>query len=307
MTGARAHAHLAQINLGTLLADPDDPLVAPFMDALDRVNAVADAAPGFVWRLQTDEGNATSVSVTDDPRTIANLTVWESVESLKDYVYRSPHVEVFRRRAEWLVPKGRRFALWWVPAGEIPTVAGGVRRLEFLERHGPTPYAFGFAHPQPPLVVETTTPDDPGTAALIARLDAELLALSGNPCENHLTLGTGEVTGGRGVMFRLRLDGELVGCAAVRPAVGAPPGTGELKRMFVDDAYRGQRLGAALLDHAESAAIGLGFTSLRLETSERQPAAIALYEAAGFTRREPWGEYLETPDTSRCYEMSLSA
>lgn len=137
------------MNIGTMIAPTDDPAVAEFMDALDRINALADDAPGFVWRLQADDGNATSIQLFDDPCQLVNMSVWESVETLKAYVYRSEHVEFFRRRAEWFVPDAKRLALWWIPTGTIPTEAEGVRRVEHLERHGPSPYAFGFGSVQP--------------------------------------------------------------------------------------------------------------------------------------------------------------
>jgi hypothetical protein len=120
-------AHLAQINLGTMVAPVEDPEVAEFMAALDAVNLVADEAPGFVWRLQDDNGNATSIHLFADPLALVNMSVWESVDSLRDYVYRTTHVEYFRRRAEWFRADGKRVALWWVPAGTVPDVRDGVR------------------------------------------------------------------------------------------------------------------------------------------------------------------------------------
>ncbi len=130
--------HVAQINIGTMVAATDDPLVAEFMDNLERINAVADAAPGFVWRLQTESGNATEIQIFPDPLTLVNMSVWESVDALKDYVYRSGHVDFFRRRAEWFEPDAKRVALWHVTAGTIPQLDEAVRRVEFLERNGST-------------------------------------------------------------------------------------------------------------------------------------------------------------------------
>ena len=142
--------HVAQINIGVMIAPTDDPAVAEFMDNLDRINALADEADGFVWRLQSGLGNATDIQVFPDPLQLVNMSVWESVEALKVYVYRSDHVEFFRRRAAWFVPEAAQVALWWVPAGTIPDLDDAVRRVEYLEQHGPTPYAFGFASVQPP-------------------------------------------------------------------------------------------------------------------------------------------------------------
>lgn len=295
-------AHVAQINIGTMLAATDDPLVAEFMDNLDRINADADRAPGFVWRLQTDEGNATSIHAFADPLTLVNMSVWESVEALKDYVYRTDHVEFFRRRAEWFVPDAKRVALWWVRPGEIPTVDDAVRRVEFLERRGPSPYAFGFGRPPAPLVIEPTTPDEPETRGLIERLNAELEAAATGPGQNHFGLDAAEVADGNGAMLRARLDGRLVGCGAVR-RIG--PGVGELKRMYVDPAVRGSRIGAALLDQLELHAVRLGFDELRLETGPLQTAAVGLYTGAGFEPCDPWGAYVATAETSLCFSKRL--
>lgn len=142
--------HLAQINVGVMVAPTDDPAVAEFMENLDRINAEADRADGFVWRLQSEQGNATDIQIFENPLQLVNMSVWESVDTLKAYVYRTEHVEFFRRRAEWFEADGRRVALWWIPAGTIPDLADAVRRVDHLERHGPTPYAFGFGSVHPP-------------------------------------------------------------------------------------------------------------------------------------------------------------
>jgi hypothetical protein len=137
--------HLAQLNIARLLAPLDSPQVADFVAALDPVNVLADSAPGFVWRLQTDEGDATAVRVWDDDRIIVNMSVWESVEALRTFVYRSGHVEVMRRRREWFDKMAQAFmVLWWIPATTVPTVAEATARLARLEALGPTADAFTF-------------------------------------------------------------------------------------------------------------------------------------------------------------------
>jgi Domain of unknown function (DUF3291) len=137
--------HLAQYNVARLLAPLDDPRLADFVANLERINTLGDRSPGFVWRLQTDNGNSTSVRVQDDPMIIVNFTVWESTEALFEYAYHSAHVDVFRRRREWFEePKTPYLVLWWIPAGEIPTVDEAERRLAHLRAHGPTPRAFTF-------------------------------------------------------------------------------------------------------------------------------------------------------------------
>lgn len=139
---------LAQVNIALAREPLDAPLLADFIEALDPVNARADCAPGFVWRLQTEDGDATSVrGFGDDPRLIINLTVWESLEAMRDFVYRDPrHVAVMRRRREWFERLDLYAVLWWVPAGHRPTVAEAEQRLEHLRSHGPTPIAFTFRH-----------------------------------------------------------------------------------------------------------------------------------------------------------------
>jgi hypothetical protein len=139
--------HLAQVNIGRLRAPTDDPLVADFMNALDEINALAERSPGFVWRLQTDDGNATALRPYDDESILINLSTWESADALADYVYRSDHTAFLRRRAEWFERMSEAMlTLWWVPAGHRPTEAEAVARLDHLRRHGPTPHAFTFRH-----------------------------------------------------------------------------------------------------------------------------------------------------------------
>jgi hypothetical protein len=143
--------HLAQLNIGRLRAPTEDPATADFMNNLDRINALAEATPGFVWRLQTDEGNATAIRAFDgDPLMILNLSLWESVDSLADYVYRSDHTPFLRRRGEWFERlKELYLVLWWIPAGTVPTIDEALDRLEHLKAHGPTPEAFTFRQPFP--------------------------------------------------------------------------------------------------------------------------------------------------------------
>ena len=137
---------LAQINIARLIAPLDDPRIAEFVGQLDSINRLADASPGFIWRLQSDAGNATDVSYNDDPFTIVNMSVWQSVEALRDFTYRSGHIQVFRDRAKWFekmtVPS---YCLWWVPVGHQPTVAEGRDRLEHYQQNGATPHSFWFS------------------------------------------------------------------------------------------------------------------------------------------------------------------
>ncbi|MDX2210619.1 MAG: DUF3291 domain-containing protein [Sphingopyxis sp.] len=145
MTGAAAEWHLAQINIGRLVAEAGDPRVQPFFDALDRINAVAEASPGFIWRLKDDSGNATALRPTPDPLLAVNMSVWADAEALFAYVYRSAHTPEMARRREYFERfDGAYQALWWVPAGHIPTIEEGLAALWRLDRYGPTPQAFTF-------------------------------------------------------------------------------------------------------------------------------------------------------------------
>lgn len=137
--------HLAQLNVGRLRAPLDDPQIDDFRDNLDPVNALAEAAPGFVWRLQDDAGNATGIKVFEDDLEILNLSVWESVEALEDFTYRSGHVAFLRRRREFFeAPAAAIYCLWWIPEGTIPTIDEALDRLDRLRADGPTPTSFTF-------------------------------------------------------------------------------------------------------------------------------------------------------------------
>ena len=145
-----AHYHLAQVNIARMLAPIDSPIMAGFVSQLPIVNALADRSPGFVWRLQTPEGDATAVQAYDDPLIIVNLSVWESVEVLRDFAYKSGHTGPLRDRLKWFEkPKEAHLALWWVPAGHIPTVEEARDRLAFRRANGDTPVAFSFAKQYP--------------------------------------------------------------------------------------------------------------------------------------------------------------
>ena len=131
--------HLAQFNIARLLAPLDDPQLAEFVGALERINTIADESPGFVWRLQGDSGNATSLRPLGED-VIVNMSVWRDIDSLHDFVYRTAHAPVMAKRGQWFAkPKGPFMVLWWVRAGYRPTVADAQARLEILGRKGPSP------------------------------------------------------------------------------------------------------------------------------------------------------------------------
>ncbi|BFM10070.1 DUF3291 domain-containing protein [Simiduia litorea] len=144
--------HLAQINIARARDAMDSETMTGFVSRLDEINALADAAPGFIWRLQTADGDATSIQAFDDPLLIVNMSVWADRDALRAYVYKSLHVELIRDRDAWFEKIAiAHQALWWVPHGHTPTVEEGKARLQHLEEHGPTTYAFTFAKPFDPV------------------------------------------------------------------------------------------------------------------------------------------------------------
>jgi len=136
--------HLAQMNVAFLAAPLDSPQLAAFVSALDRINALAERSPGFVWRLQDDAGDATALRPLGD-NTLINMSVWKDVDSVRRYAYESEHVDFLRRRREWFIRSdAAQLVLWWLPAGHEPGVQEGIDRLRLLQAQGPTPAAFNF-------------------------------------------------------------------------------------------------------------------------------------------------------------------
>ena len=149
-TSTMSH-QLAQINVATMVGtDMDDPVMQYFKDNLDRINVIAESSPGFVWRLKDESDNATSFDPYDDPKVIINISVWEDVESLKNFTYKSMHKELVRRRKEWFHhPVKMHYALWWVAKGAYPTIDQAITRLDHIQKNGSSPTAFDFKEPFP--------------------------------------------------------------------------------------------------------------------------------------------------------------
>ncbi|HSI79088.1 MAG TPA: DUF3291 domain-containing protein [Solirubrobacterales bacterium] len=137
--------HLAQVNIAVPHEPLESPVLAEFVALLDPVNAIADSTPGFVWRLQDESGDATSIRAFEDESILINLSVWDSIDALWQFVYDGRHLEVMRRRREWFTRlTAAHLALWWVQAGELPAPADGRERIDHLRTRGPTPQAFTF-------------------------------------------------------------------------------------------------------------------------------------------------------------------
>ena len=141
---------LAQINVARLIAPLDDPRTADFVAQLDPINKLAESSPGFVWRLKSESGSAVDIPFGEDPFVIVNMSVWESLDFLSAFTYRSHHAGAFRDRYRWFekttTPK---YCLWWVAAGHRPTLQEGKRRLEYYLQNGSTATAFSFSQPHP--------------------------------------------------------------------------------------------------------------------------------------------------------------
>lgn len=141
-----AQYHLAHVNIGRIKGPIDGPVMAGFMARLDEVNAVAESSPGFVWRLKTESNNATYFRpYPEDDTVLINMSVWESVEALQNYVYKSAHRELLKQRKDWFEQfTGVYLALWWVPVGHNPSIDEAKKRIAHLEAHGPSQFAFTF-------------------------------------------------------------------------------------------------------------------------------------------------------------------
>ena len=142
--------HLAQVNIGLPLEPLESERLRGFVEVLEPINGLADRSPGFVWRLQTEDGDATAIRVFEDERLIMNMSVWESIEAFAGFVYGPEHSVVMRQRRDWFVPMRVYTAAWWIPAGTLPTPTDAVARLDLLRRHGPTQDAFTIKRPFPP-------------------------------------------------------------------------------------------------------------------------------------------------------------
>jgi hypothetical protein len=141
---------LAQLNIGIIKGPMDSPLMADFTANLDRINALAERSEGFVWRLQTEEGNATALRPFDNPDLLLNMSVWKDIDSLHRYVYNSGHVDLMRRRREWFERMAEAFlVLWWVPKDHRPSITEAISKLETLRKNGPTAEAFTFRNTFP--------------------------------------------------------------------------------------------------------------------------------------------------------------
>jgi Domain of unknown function (DUF3291) len=150
---------IAQLNIGIIKGPMDSPLMADFANNLERINKLAEASPGFVWRLQTEEGDATAIRPFGDENTLVNMSVWRDLESLNRYVYKSAHVDIMRRRKDWFERMSEAFlVLWWVNKGHRPTVDEAIAKLTLLRERGASAEAFTFRYPFPAPDTQASAP-----------------------------------------------------------------------------------------------------------------------------------------------------
>jgi hypothetical protein len=137
---------IAEINIARMKGvNINDPIMKEFVDNLDSVNALAENSVGFVWRLKDDTNNATNLNPYNDEQVIINVSVWESIETLETYVYKTVHTDFLKRRREWFQAFGKVYtAIWWIPKGHFPTIQEAVDRLDYLQKNGATEYVFDF-------------------------------------------------------------------------------------------------------------------------------------------------------------------
>jgi GNAT superfamily N-acetyltransferase len=295
--------HLAQINIGRLAAPIDSPQLVDFVAALDTVNALAEASPGFVWRLIGEGNDATSLRPFPDPDVIVNMSVWESADALYDFVYRSAHTPFLRRRREWFTPViGAAVGAWSVPVGHIPSLGEARSRLDHMSAHGSSAYCHALRDNGPSLVIERTDLRSALARELIGELNTDIESRYESENTGFFSLDPEEVKPGSGGYFVAWLDGAPVGCGAARTL---DDGSVELKRMYTRPCARGHGVGKAMVSHLIGITRDLGRTRIVLETGPAQAEAIGVYERAGFTSIPLFGQYIGSI-TSLCYELLLT-
>jgi len=275
--------HLAQLNIATLRHPMDDPRTADFANALPTVNGAGEQSPGFVWRLQSDVGNATDIQVFDDPLVIVNLTVWTSIDDLKAFAFRGIHRDFFRRRAEWFVEGSTRTAMWWIPATTLPTTDDAKQRLDFIEAFGSSPFAFRMGQAHRPLAMRRTSADDIDLRDLMPSQDADRGPANGD------------------CVVVAEVDDEPAAYGWYRTI---DVSTAKVERIHVPLAARGMRIGAAIVAELESAARAAGLQHLRLDTA---PKPFEPYRSFGFRTRECGRDDDNGSPAIICMEKALTA
>ncbi len=301
---------LAQLNIATMREPMESPGMADFVANIERINALADDAPGFVWRLQTDAGDATALRPMGADR-LVNISTWRDIDSLSHFVYKSAHLEIMRRRKEWFERMHEAFmVLWWVPTGHRPSIEEASERLALLRTAGPTVAAFTFRHVFP-------SPDAPGASAALpspvrlatqaelpqlhSLMNESIRELVGAVLDEPATRASFEFMGldtqliEDGTYFVVELDGQIAGCGgwsrratlfggdhtAGRSARLLDPSTepARIRAMYTHPKFARRGVGRTVLAHCEAAAARAGFRELELMATV---AGEPLYRACGF-------------------------
>ncbi len=301
---------LAQLNIASMREPMESPGMADFVANLDRINALADDAPGFIWRLQTDTGDATEQRPMGADM-LVNMSVWRDIESLSNYVYKSAHVEIMRRRKEWFARMHEAFVvLWWLPKGHRPSIAEASAKLALLRTSGPTAAAFTFRHAFPPPDA-TAEPAGQSSAVRLAThadlpqlralMNESIRELVGAVLDEAGTQASFEFMGldtqliDDGTYFLVELDGQIAGCGgwsrratlfggdhtAGRDARLLDPRTdpARVRAMYTHPQFARRGVGRTVLAQCEAAAAREGFSKLELMATV---AGEPLYRAGGF-------------------------
>jgi putative acetyltransferase len=232
-----------------------------------------------------------------------NISVWESVETFGEFVYKSEHTKIVRRRREWFNKMDTPpLGLWNVPVGHVPTLGEARAHIDHLARYGPTAFCFGFRDKFPSLTIERADLSSDIAQTLISELNADIEARYPADADNFFHLTDDDVRPDNGGFFIAYLDGVPAGCGACRTI---NDGSVELKRMYSRQQARGNGIGAALVSHLCGVARDLGRPRVVLETGPEQPEAIHVYKKAGFTPIPLFGPYVGS-NSSVCFERSLA-
>lgn len=276
---------LAQLNVARMLAPMDSAQMADFKAGLQPLNTLADDAPGFVWRLQTDEGDATAIRPFPDDQLVVNLSVWRDIDSLRAYAYRGPHADYLKRRREWFSRMAEAFSvLWWVPIDHQPTAAEAAERLQHLREHGPSAHAFTFAriYPSPAAVGAPTlaplTPDDRAEWEVLARgyklfyntptTDAEYDAAWARVMDGSTVRALGA-----------SVDGQLVGITHFLFHASAwASSVCYLQDLYTLPSFRGRGIARALIEAVAAEARAQGAARCYWLTQNSNATARALYD-----------------------------
>jgi ribosomal protein S18 acetylase RimI-like enzyme len=287
---------IAEINIARIRGvNIHDPIMKEFMDNLDIINALAEHSDGFVWRLKDDENNAISFNPYDDEQVIINISVWQRIELLENFVFKSLHTDFLRRRKEWFQNFGTiSTAMWWIETERFPTVIEAVDKLSYLQKNGATDLVFDFKNkfPPPDAFPINITKADAAKEFELGKILFEEYAGSLNfdlgyqDFEKELNNLSQQYKEPDGALLLCFIDNEIaVGCAGVRKFSDE---IAELKRLYVKPDYRNLKIGKRILVSAIDIARRLNYKFIRLDTVPGQEKAQELYHYLGFYEIEPY-------------------